>query len=96
MTKAGTDPAPRRGGRTWTQFLTAQDRGVLACDVLHVDTIGLTRIYVLFLMEVETRRVHVLDATEYPTGDWVTQQARNLLIGLRRPGRTIQVSDPGS
>ncbi|MEU7872590.1 helix-turn-helix domain-containing protein [Dactylosporangium sp. NPDC049140] len=52
-TKAGIDPAPRRAGPTWTQFLTTQAKGILACDFLHVDTIGPTRIYVLFLIEIE-------------------------------------------
>ncbi|WP_240742291.1 helix-turn-helix domain-containing protein [Micromonospora zingiberis] len=51
LTKAGVGPAPRRAVPTWTEFLTAQAKGILACDFLHVDTIGLTRIYVLFLME---------------------------------------------
>jgi putative transposase len=54
LTKAGAGPAPRRDGPTWTQFLTAQAKGILACDFLHVDTVGLTRIYVLFLLEIAT------------------------------------------
>lgn len=82
LTQAGLDPAPRRSGPTWTQFLTAQAKGVLACDFLHVDTIGLTRVYVLFLIEISTRQVHILGATPNPTGPWVTQQARNLLMDL--------------
>ncbi|MEU5943284.1 helix-turn-helix domain-containing protein [Micromonospora sp. NPDC047548] len=85
LTAAGIDPAPRRGAPTWSQFLTAQAKGVQACDFLHADTIGLTRIYLLILMEVETRRVHVLGVTKHPTGEWVTQQARNL---------PVQVFDP--
>jgi putative transposase len=62
--------------------LTAQAKGFLACDFLHVDTVGLTRIYVLFLMEVAARRVRVLGATTNPTGEWVAQQARNFMLEL--------------
>ncbi|MEV6638230.1 integrase core domain-containing protein [Actinoplanes sp. NPDC051470] len=80
LTKAGVDPAPRRAGPTWTQFLSARAKGILACDFLHVDTIGLTRVYVLFLMEIGTRRVHILGVTTHPDGAWVAQQARNLML----------------
>src|SRR3954462_15793370 len=82
LTNAGVDPAPRRPGPTWTQFLSAQAKGILACDFLHVDTIGLNRVYVLFLMEIATRRVHILGATTHPNGQWVAQQARNLMLEL--------------
>jgi len=56
LTRAGVGPAPRRAGPTWTQFLTAQAKGILACDFLHVETIGLTRIYVMFLIELCARQ----------------------------------------
>src|SRR5947207_2360214 len=72
-------PAPRRGGPTWTQFLRAQAAGTLACDFLTVETIGLTRLYVLFVIELEHRRVHLAGITAHPTGAWITQAARNLL-----------------
>jgi putative transposase len=78
----GPAPARSRNGPSWVQFLRAQAVGTLACDFLSVETVGLTSLYVLFFVEVQTRQVHLAGITAHPTGAWVTQQARNLLMDL--------------
>ena len=79
---AGIDPAPRRSGPTWRQFLHAQAAGILAVDFLHADTVLRKRLYVLVFIEHGTRRMHLGGVTANPTGEWTAQQARNLALGL--------------
>ncbi|MEV4176344.1 integrase core domain-containing protein [Nonomuraea sp. NPDC049709] len=80
LNQAGIDPAPRRSGPTWKQFLAAQAEHIVAVDFLHVDTNNLKRIYALVLLEHRSRRAHLLGVTANPTGEWTTQAARNFLM----------------
>ena len=79
---AGIDPAPRRAGPSWRQFLHAQAAGIVAVDFLHVDTVLLKRLYVLVFIEHGTRRMHLRGVTANPTGEWTVQHARNLALAL--------------
>ena len=87
---AGIDPAPRRTGPTWKQFLTAQARGILAADFVHVDTVLLRRIYALIVIEHGTRRVHLAGITANPDGAWTTQAARNFLMDLGQRAASVK------
>jgi transposase InsO family protein len=78
--RRGLDPAPRPASTTWRAFLRQQAAEIVACDFFTVDTVWLRRLYVLFFIELDTRRVHLAGVTANPDGAWVTQQARNLLL----------------
>jgi transposase InsO family protein len=82
---AGIDPAPRRAGPTWRQFLTTQAHAIIAVDFFHIDTALGTRLYALAFLEHATRGLHIAGVTAQPTRDWTTQQARNLAaeVGTR-------------
>ena len=83
LAAAGVGPAGARDGLSWREFIRGQAQSMLACDFFTVDTITLRRIYVLFLIELSTRRVHLAGLTENPDGAWTAQQARNFSLPER-------------
>jgi putative transposase len=87
---AGIDPAPRRSGPTWRQFLTQQAKNILAIDFLHIDTVTLRRIYPLIVVEHGSRHVHLIGITAHPTGAWTVQAARNFIMDLAHRIGTVK------
>jgi putative transposase len=83
LRQAGLGPAGERSGLSWRAFLRAQAASMLAVDFFTVETISLRQLYVLFFIELGSRRVHVVGCTTNPTGDWVTQQARQFAWTLQ-------------
>ena len=79
LCQAGLGPAGERTGLSWRAFLRAQAQSMLAVDVFTVETISLRRLYVLFYIELGTRRVQLAGCTPNPDGAWVSQQARQLV-----------------
>ena len=93
LLRRGLYPAPRRIGPTWSEFLRSQAAGILACDFFTVETLRLKTLYVLFFIELSTRRVHLVEATACPDSAWVTQQARNLATQERLTGIRFLLRD---
>ena len=79
LQQTGIDPIPRRSSETWRQFLRAQATGIVACDFFTVDTVLLRRLYALVFIDLATRQVYLAGITANPTGEWATQQARNII-----------------
>jgi hypothetical protein len=92
LSQAGLGPAGERSGLSWRDFLHAQAHSMLAVDFFTVETVSLRRLYVLFFIELGSRRVHLAGCTASPGGAWVTQQARQLawtLAELSTPVRLL-------
>ncbi len=98
LKKAGIDPAPRRTGPTWPQFLRSQAEAILACDFFTADLLDGIQAYVLAVIEHATRRIPILGVTLHPTGEWTTQQVRNLMMDLGEQAHRVKfmIHDRGS
>jgi transposase InsO family protein len=92
LRRAGLPPASRRGP-TWSEFLRAQAQGIVACDFFTVDSLFLRTFYVLFFIEIGSRRVHLAGVTDRPGSSWVAQQARNLAVANELEDKRFVVHD---
>jgi putative transposase len=86
----GTGPAPRRTGPTWSQFLHSQAGATLACDFFTAGLLDGTQAYVLTVIEHAARRIRILGVTLHPTGEWTSQQARNLIMDLGEQAHQVK------
>src|SRR6266516_2518270 len=95
---SGINPARRRVGPTWSQFLHSQAEAILACDFFTVDLLDGTQAYVLTVIEHAARRIRILGVTLHPTGEWTSQQARNLIMDLGEQAHRVKfmIRDRGS
>jgi putative transposase len=82
---AGIDPAPERTSATWTSFLRSQADALIACDFFEAVTLTGAPLFVLAAIEHASRRIRVLGVTAQPTGSWVVQAARNLVMTWKMP-----------
>jgi len=96
LANAGLDPAPRRDGPSWSEFLRLQADGIVACDFFSVETAFLRTLYVLFFIEVGSRRLQITMSTGNPDGEFVTQQARNLSMDGELEGVEFLIRDRDS
>jgi putative transposase len=90
------EPAPRRNGPSWREFLQAQAASIVACDFFTVESLCLRRYYALFFIAHGNRRVWLAGCTASPTGAWVTQQARNLGLDFSDQGVRFLIRDRDS
>ena len=90
LRRHGLGPAPRRSGPSWSDFIRAQANSLLATDFFHVDTVFGQRFYGLFVIEIDTRVVHLLGVTTHPNGVWMAQMARNLVFNLHDSARKVR------
>jgi len=95
---SGINPAQERTGPAWPQFLRSQAEAILACDFFGVHLLDGTQAYVLAVIEHATRRIRIIGITLHPTGEWTTQQARNLVMDLGEQADRVKfmIRDRGS
>ncbi len=94
----GINPGRRQNGPTWSQFLRSQAEAILACDFFTADLLDGTQACVLTVIEHATRRIRIIGITPHPTGEWTTQQARNLVMDLGEQAHRVKfmIRDRGS